>query len=83
MKKDAIYAKPHEEGMAIYVTHANEEYFVMTHRRNSGLFHYLEDGRSTGEVKSFRPGRNKYEQKLCKSLNHIVKITDYVLQEAA
>lgn len=83
MKKDQIYVKPHPDGMAIYVLSGGAEYFVTTRRRNYGLYHYLEGGRTADEVKRYRPSRSKRQQKLRHSLDYIAKVADCVLGEVA
>lgn len=84
MRKTMVHAKHHEQGMAIYVKQGGQDIFVMTHRKNSKLYYFLRDGgKSLTEIKDFRPGRNKGAQKMSRSLDHIVKVTEYVLAEVA
>lgn len=80
MKGNVLYAKPHEGGMAIYVMAEGEAHFVMTHRKNNQLFFFLKDGRRLDEVKGYRPSRRMNEQAMSHSLEHIVRVVDYVLE---
>lgn len=84
MRKTMVHAKHHEQGMAIYVKKGTEDIFVMTHRKNNNLYFFLcDEGKSLAEIKEFRPNRKLGSQKLGHSLDHIVRVTEYVLAEVA
>lgn len=83
MKREKIFATPHEQGMAIYVTKGSQTHYVMTHRKNTDLFYFLRNGRSLGYVRGYKPSRHHVQQRLRKSLDHILRVTDYVLTECA
>ena len=84
MRNIKVFAKQHPAGMAIYVEHHGETSFVMTHRKNNHLFFYLcDEGKSLHEMKFYRPGRNRADQAFSKSLSHVVKLTEYVIEEMA
>ena len=85
MKKyeDIIYAEEFDEEMVIYLRHHGQDFCLMKHRYNWALLNYLWDGKSESDLRSFRPGRSKMEQKLAGSLRYILKVANYVKAEAA
>lgn len=84
MRKTKVFARSHEDGMAIYVSQNGATSFVMTHRTNNDLFFYLcDDGKTLHDIKSFRPSRNRAQQRLGHSLEHVARLTEYVLEETA
>lgn len=81
MRKTRIYARQHNYGMAIFLNVDGEELFVTTHRKNCHLFYWLADeGRTIDELRRWKPKRDKAEQALRRSLDHIIKLSDYVLK---
>ena len=77
-----LIAVPHETGMAIYLTGRGiEPVYVMLHRKNQRLYHYLHEGRRLQDVRTYRPGRNTAQQKLRHSLDHITRTADYLINE--
>lgn len=82
MREAKVYARQHEQGMAIYVAKNDACSFVMLHRANNPLFFHLRDkGKSLRSLKDYRPGRNRAEQQLNRSIKHIVKMVELVLAE--
>lgn len=80
--KPRVYARGHEEGMTIYVEQNGEHHYVASHRKSNNLFFYLcDDGKTVSEIRSYRPSRNRNEQRLAKSLAHVLRQTEYVLRE--
>ena len=79
-----LKAQPSDGGMIIYVTgRGMGKIYVMAHRHNQDLFHYLRDGRRLDDVRSYKPGRGFAQQKLARSLQHVLKVTDWILAESA
>ena len=79
-----LKAQPSNNGMVIFVTgRGMDRVYVMAHRHNQDLFHYLRDGRRIDDVRSFKPGRNTAQQRLGRSLEHVLKVTNCVLAELA
>ncbi|MDO4183195.1 MAG: hypothetical protein Q4E12_06295 [Coriobacteriia bacterium] len=77
-----LYAVPHPAGMAIYLRGGGgPPAYVMTHRKSRDLFRYLRPGRTLREARAFRPGRNAAQQKMAKSLAHVVRVADWVIAE--
>lgn len=84
MKKTKVYARQHVEGMAIYAESDGVSTFVTTHRKNNNLFFYLcDEGKTIREMKSYKPGRSKAEQRFGKSLKHVIKLAELALDEFA
>lgn len=81
-EKMELYAVPNDRGMAIYLRdRAQRSVYVMCHRKNQDLFHYLRNGRSVRDVRNYRPGRNRAQQKMAKSLAHVLRVAEWAMAE--
>lgn len=50
-----VYAKPlGEQGLSIYATIGRKDYYVLHHRKHSGLYDYLRVPRSIREIRRFK-----------------------------
>lgn len=81
MGKPRVIASPHDGGMVLHVVKGNgTKHFLMLHRYDSDLYCFLRDGKSIAGIYSYKPGRNKREQQLYKSLRHIIRLVDWIDQ---
>ena len=77
-----IFAQNGSKGLDIYLIYNGEEYYLVTRRYNHRIYMRLQNGITLDELKSFKPKRNKAEQKEYKSINHMIKVTnDFIKYE--
>ena len=71
-----IHAKNSEQGLNVYISIGNKEHYITTRRKNSLIWNKLKDGINIDDLKRFKPGRNKAEQKFFRSAQHITKVVE-------
>jgi hypothetical protein len=76
------------KGMDIYLKDQDgHTYYLMPHRYNEALFFHLRDGARIEALRSIKPQRSSYVQRLLHSLGHVLRVAEsfvrYELDDAA
>ena len=77
-------------GMKIYLDFSGQKVFLMLYRHSAMVYRLLAGGKGIDELKRFKARksfkgqtRSRYYKKQFDSLNHILKVADSYLKEAA